>query len=195
MPITAYHGTTVDFDRFELGHTFTGPDIGQGHISGVVGIFFSACPKVASTFTVTDETADEACNRINGAGVLLKNPYFLDGEPWRDGAQVLTCELDVSNPMIVPVRDWENLIDTSDSGDFIDKGCPFEKLRNKALSDGYDHIIIPAAKPGEKTTWGGDFAVEYSADNFIILDPERIRIMERTPSDEIMPRPAVWRRR
>jgi len=193
MPITAYHGTTEYFELFELGRT--GPNIGQGHVSGVVGIFFSACPKIASTFTVTGDTYDEAYNRIGGSRVLISNPYFLDGEPWRDDAQVLTCELAVSRPLIFPVTEWCDLIDRSLDGEFDDEPCPFEQIREKALKGGYDHIIIPAAKPGETNAWGGDFAVEYDADNIIVLDPERIRIVERTPSDEIMPRPAVWRRR
>jgi len=185
MPITAYHGTASTFDRFEMGHTFA--DKGQGHISGKIGAFFSGCERIATTFALHPEVYDMGFDSYNGSRTLIRDPYQYSDEPWLPNAQVLTCDLHVTKPLVVSVVDWVDLVDRSNDGEFDGLPCPFQELREKALKEGCDHILIPAAKEGETCKWGGDFVVEYDSDVIVVLDPEMIRIVDRRPTEEVVP--------
>jgi len=186
MTLTAYHGTTEDFEQFELGRT--GQGAGQGHVAGRIGIFLSACPKVATTFTLESHVWEQACEEgRSGMDRLLRDPYRYDEEPWLEGAHVVTCEVDVAKPMVVPVQDWVDLVDRVNGGEFDGEPCPFRGLREAALRRGCDHILIPAAGEGELSKSGDEFVVEYSADVIVVLDPAKVRIVGRSPSAEVVP--------
>lgn len=141
-PLRLYHGTTQDFDRFEVGHKGRNSNVFGGWDVQRSGIFFSVDPNVASDFA--NQTDD--FNGPGNTGQHVKPVYLAIFDPidLRNGfslAQLNAMKMHGLNP-----KYYMNVRDMWEIFDYENGGKEFVEVMKKM---GYDGAIIEE----ENTTW------------------------------------------
>jgi len=145
LPRIVYHGTTADFDEFDLSLLCTN----TRHVKASLGFYFSADPGVCDMF---NEKWDMTCY-----------PYK---QTFMTGANTMPVYLSLQNPLILPAEQFMHMHERFDLG-----GASIEHAREVLIDRGHDGILIPGDEDISERLGGG----EWRADTFIAFRPEQIK--------------------
>lgn len=141
MNTVYYHGTNKIFDEFKI------PLVSENIKSplGLLGIYFTRCPKLASDFT--------------------KVSWTNENSKYKKGAQVIPVYLNFKNPLILSA---ETFLMLSGRGDKYLNG-----YREKCIQEGYDSIIFE--KPKIEDPFYNEIISEFPTEQVVIFNNSNIK--------------------
>ena len=165
-----YHGTIHAFDQFT--HEPAARNTPSG--TNTLGVFLSACPRIAGHFTLKTEVIDAGYDSDAGSSTLRDDPWQFDAAPFLDGASLLHCKPCVSNPLHMDPVAWLAIVEELDDE-------ALEDLRQGWIASGHDGVLIEAWDGSSEHPEHGRPCVEMHAQTLIVFDPTQVSIITREP--------------
>lgn len=141
MNTVFYHGTSVAISEFII------PENSKNIKSplGVLGIYFTKCPKLASNFS-------KVC-------------WHNKNSKYKKGANIIPVYLEINNPLELSANEFLKLGGLSDNY--------LKEYRNDCIKNGYDSIIFK--KPNKNDFCYNNLIEEFPTDQYVVFSNHQIK--------------------
>lgn len=168
-----YHGTLSEFDQFTLDP----PERNSPAPSRSLGVFLTACPRIAAHFTLKSEVIDAGYDSDTGSATLRHNPWQFDPDPFLENACILHCSTELGQPVRLSCLEWMALVEEKSSDEL-------HALRQIWLDAGHDGVIVEAWDGDTEHEDYGRPCVEMHSAMVVVFDPQAVQIHKRQPAGE-----------